>query len=128
MTRFLLGALITVAMTGSATAQTPSGGGWRGEWVSESTGHRGPLAANVKPLPHGDVRVRYWGRFLKVVPFYYAVTMHRTGTGESGEMLLTNTSKLMFFGTFTADAVLTENSFESRYTSKKDNGRFSLRR
>jgi hypothetical protein len=128
VTRFTLGVLITVTMVGSAAAQTPSGGGWRGEWVSETTGHRGPLAASVKPLANGDVRVRYWGRFLKVVPFTYAVTMHRTGTGEAGEVFLTNTSKLMFFGSFTADAVLTEHSFESRYNSKKDRGRFSLRR
>lgn len=111
-----------------ASAQSLAGGGWRGEWVSETSGHHGPLRANVRPLANGDFRVRYTGRFAKVIPFYFATTMQYSGTGPAGEIYLTNTTRIPLFGTFHADAVLTETTFDSHYSSKKDAGRFELRR
>jgi hypothetical protein len=123
-----LAAILMVCLAGSAVAQSPAGRGWKGEWVSETTGHRGPLKANVKPLANGDYRVRYSGRFAKIIPFYYPATMRNVGTGPNGEIYLTNTTRMPFFGTFHADAVLTETTFDSHYTSKRDSGRFMLSR
>lgn len=128
MKNVILGLVCFLGVALSAAAQSPSGKGWRGEWVSDTSGHQGPLRANVKPLSNGDYRVRYAGRFAGIVPFFYPVTMHNNGTGSSGEVYLTNTSRLPFFGTFHADAVLTDSTFDSQFTSKKDSGRFILRR
>ncbi len=124
----LLAAILTACIAASACAQSPDGRGWKGEWVSETTGHHGPLKANVRPLSNGDYRVRYSGRFAKVIPFYYPATMRNAGTGPNGEIYLTNTTRMPFFGTFHADAVLTGTTFDSQYTSKRDSGRFTLSR
>jgi hypothetical protein len=128
MKNCILAAYLMVCFAGSAAAQSPAGKGWRGEWVSETTGHRGPLKANVRPLANGDYRVRYSGRFAKIIPFYYPATMRNVGTGPNGEIYLTNTTRMPFFGTFHADAVLTGTTFDSQYTSKRDSGRFTLSR
>ncbi|MFO0936305.1 MAG: hypothetical protein U0798_07305 [Gemmataceae bacterium] len=119
---------------GSGWAQSPTatatgaGGGWRGEWVSETKGHHGPMRARVRPLDNGDYRVRYTGRFAGIIPFVYPATMHRVGEGATGEVFLTNTTRIPFFGTFHADAVLTDNTFDSQFTSRRESGRFTLRR
>jgi len=57
-----------------ANAQSPAGR-WRGEWTSGSTGHRGPMRANIRPKSNGTYSARFSGRFFVVIPFTYRVDM-----------------------------------------------------
>ncbi len=76
--RFFLFLLILSAhwaiLETKAYAQSPAGR-WRGEWTSRSTGHHGPMRANIRPQPNGTYSARFSGRFLVVIPFTYRVDM-----------------------------------------------------
>ena len=64
--------LLTVA--GPAHAVDLSGS-WTGRWESTSTGHAGPLRATFRPCGEGRWAVDFSGRFFKIFPFRYSVTL-----------------------------------------------------
>jgi hypothetical protein len=82
--RFAL-SFILLAFVGSnwgnpVNAQSPAGK-WRGEWKSQSTGHQGPMRANIRPQGDGTYSARFSGRFFVVLPFTYRVDLVPTGWG-----------------------------------------------
>ena len=83
MFRFALTAAIAAAVTSPAFAQTPDlSGRWSGYWVSDKSGHTGPLHAKFIPLDAETYRVRYHGRFAKIIPFVYSTKMHIVGSAN----------------------------------------------
>jgi hypothetical protein len=116
-----------VALPAATSASDPSGV-WRGEWVSSSSGHQGPIKAHIRQVDDCTYRACFCGRFLHVVPFGYSVPMKVTGRTASGATILTAQSWLPGFGDFTCRATVSQCHFNACYWSPKDNGRFTMTR
>jgi hypothetical protein len=72
--------------------------------------------------------VTFTGRFFKVLPFRYTVTLNVTRQ-EGDKVYLAGESYLgRLFGTFTYDAWATDGDFEANYSSRRYQGQFILRR
>jgi hypothetical protein len=102
-------------------------GKWSGYWVSDKNGHNGPLRATFKQQDWDTYRVTYSGRFAKIIPFRYSTTMDVVGTGD-GVVVLTAEKRLGLTGTFRTTAIATGTNFDATFTSRRDSGRFVLRR
>lgn len=102
-------------------------GSWNGKWVSDGSGHKGPMKAVFRSVGNDSYEVTFSGRFFKVIPFRYKATLTVTGK-EGDKLILTGSQKLLGFGTFEYNALADDGSFMATYSSKKDNGRFELYR
>ena len=128
MTRYALVAVAALAFAGTAGAQPPDlSGKWAGYWVSDKNGHTGPLKATFAPQGADAYRVTYRGRFAKVIPFRYSTTMDVVGTGD-GVVLLSAEKRLGPMGTFRTTATASATNFDATFTSRRDSGRFVLRK
>ncbi|MBN9120128.1 MAG: hypothetical protein J0I06_13345 [Planctomycetes bacterium] len=127
MSRLL--SLVAVCVLPSVSlAQYPDlSGKWSGYWVSDTNGHHGPLHAKFKQLDCDTYKVTYRGRFAVVIPFRYTTTMDVVGTG-AGVAILAAEKPLGPFGTFRTTATATGTTFDATFTSRRDSGRFVLRR
>ena len=127
MTRYALAVAAALALVGTASAQPPDlSGKWSGYWLSDKNGHTGPLNATF--TQQGDAyRVTYRGRFAKVIPFRYTATMDVIGTGD-GVVLLSAEKRLGPMGTFRTTATATATDFDATFTSRRDSGKFVMRR
>ena len=103
-------------------------GCWAGSWESCTTGHSGVLRATFTRCGESQYRVDFSGRFFMILPFRYSVTLDVVeDTGES--VTLAGSSYLgRLFGTFCYTAQADGCRFTARYSSKKDSGRFVMRR
>lgn len=119
-------ALLTLASFTSATAADLTGE-WSGTWQSCQTGHKGVLKGTFCRIDDQHYRVDFRGRFFKVMPFRYSVTL--TIVEEGDTVRLAGESYLgRLVGTFTYDANATDTDFTANYSSCKDNGIFQLTR
>ena len=117
--------LLTVATPARAVDLS---GSWTGSWESTSTGHAGPLRATFRSCGEDRWAVDFSGRFFKLFPFRYSVTL-RVVEDAGDRVTLAGTSWLgRLFGTFCYRADATACRFEAHYTSKKDTGVFRLER
>jgi hypothetical protein len=102
-------------------------GCWSGSWESCSTGHKGPLFAEFVPCGANQYDVHFRGRFFKIMPFHYSVTL--TAEEREGVVYLSGSQYLgRMFGTFTFSAAATDTCFNANYSSCKDHGRFQMSR
>ena len=109
-------------------AAPDAAGCWSGYWQSCTSGHQGTLKATIVPCGEGKYRAEFRGRFFKVFPFRYSVTLHTVAV-ESDALHLAGSQNLgRLFGTFHFTAVVTECRFEAQYSSCKDRGRFVMNR
>jgi hypothetical protein len=120
-------AFLLVLSIGASAAEPNLSGRWRGRWSSESSGHSGPLNARFRQTGCDEYRVVFTGRFLAIVPFRYAETLHVTGSAD-GVVYLAGSSRLLGFGTFSFDAAATGNAFNATFSSRRDRGQFNLAR
>ena len=126
--RLLSLALSTVLLVSMAqvSAATDLSGSWSGQWYSCSSRHHGPLKANFCKVDDSSYQVSFKGRFFKIVPFRYSVTLNVV-SDDGGTVKLAGSNYLgRMFGTFTYQATSTETKFKANYFSCKDNGRFEL--
>lgn len=122
----LLAACLALA-AGVAQAGDLSGC-WSGTWQSQVTGHHGPLWAQFVRTGDQQYDVYFRGRFFKLVPFRYSVTMTATEQPD-GTVLLQGSQYLgRMFGTFTFSATATDSQFQAQYAACKDHGSFCLSR
>lgn len=121
-------ALFVSAVLSASAHATDLSGCWAGSWQSCSTGHAGVLKATFTKCGDGQYRVEFRGRFCKFVPFRYSVTLDVVeDTGEC--VKLAGSSYLgRMFGTFCYTAQADGCSFTASYSSKKDSGKFLMRR
>jgi hypothetical protein len=124
---FGLAALLFAASATPAHA-VDLAGCWEGCWASICTPHHGPLIATFVKQDETHYCVHFKGRFFKVLPFKYSVTL--TVIEDAGDHVTLSGSHYLgrMFGTFTYTAAATDREFNSRYDSRKDNGRFHLRK
>ncbi|XZE54518.1 hypothetical protein SH139x_000488 [Planctomycetaceae bacterium SH139] len=99
-------------------------GKWRGEWISGTNGHRGPLRASIRQTAAGDYRAVFAGRFAKVIPFVYSTRL--TPTPWPGQY--TSVKRLPLVGTYRMSATVTPGHFEATFQGRKDQGVFRLDR
>jgi len=102
-------------------------GAWAGSWSSRCSGHQGPLKATFCRLDCNHYEVHFRGRFCKLLPFCYTVTLRVTGC-EDGKVYLSGSHRLPLFGTFTFSAWATDTQFCAGYRSKEDAGQFVMSR
>lgn len=121
-------ALLVSGVLAAPAEATDLSGAWAGSWQSCSTGHSGVLKATFTKCGESKYRVEFRGRFCKVVPFKYSVTLNVVeDTGEC--VTLAGSSYLgRLFGTFCYTAQADGCSFTARYSSKKDSGKFVMHR
>ena len=123
---------LSLSLATSAPAAEPAtcppdlSGHWVGCWSSDKNGHHGPLQANFTKISDGCYRVRFSGRFFKIVPFTYAVTLKVVGIQADGVVLNGSLVLGPVLGSFQTDAVASATNFHARFKSKGDYGQFVL--
>jgi len=119
---------LAAASTQSAQAADLSGS-WKGTWESCVTGHKGPLRANFCRLDDCHYEVTFLGRFFKVMPFRYKMTM-RIVSESPGSVTLRGSKDLgrLAGGVYTFAAASDGCRFTANYCSSKDRGTFRLSR
>jgi hypothetical protein len=126
--RRLLSLVALFVLPSMSVAQNPDlSGKWSGYWVSDTNGHTGPLHAKFKQLDCDTYKVVYRGRFAIVIPFRYTTTMDVVGRAD-GMVVLSAEKRLGPMGTFRTTATATDSNFDATFTSRRDSGRFVLRR
>jgi hypothetical protein len=103
-------------------------GCWSGQWKSCSTGHQGPMKATLTDCGEGKYRADFKGRFFKIVPFKYSVTLRVIDESEDVIQLGGSSYLGRMFGTFQYTATVTASEFKASYRSKKDSGVFTMSR
>lgn len=117
---------MSLLLTNSASAVDLSGC-WSGTWESCTCRHHGPLNATFTKCGDSQYLVAFRGRFFKIMPFHYTVTLNVIEDGDT--VKLAGSSYLgRIMGTFTYNATANATSFNSQYTSCKDWGYFRLTR
>jgi hypothetical protein len=103
-------------------------GNWSGHWESCTSGHSGPLYATFCKTDDTHYCVHFRGRFFKVIPFHYSVTL--TVTGQAGDKVLLSGESYLgrLLGTFHYQAEADACDFTASYDSCRDHGRFVLHR
>jgi hypothetical protein len=128
----LFAAIVLLSLTGAAGTSTAGAtdlsGCWEGDWLSCTSGHKGPLKATFRRCSPTQYNVEFRGRFFKILPFRYSVTLNVVSDdGETVELAgSANLGKM--FGVFHYHALANECEFVSDYTSCKDRGRFTMHR
>ena len=117
-------ALIVSSIPSLGVAASPNGS-WRGSWVSQTTGHTGPLKARIRQTGDDTYRAVFVGRFAKVIPFVYPAKLQRVpGSCDC----YTSSQRLPLMGTYRMTATVTPRRFHANYSSRKDRGTFDLSR
>lgn len=121
--------LMLILSASTAVAAPPElAGRWSGYWTSDANGHTGPLHARFRQIDDETYRVRYHGRFARVIPFWYSTDMHVVGTGDGVVCLEASRNLGPLLGSFSTTAEATATQFDARFTSRSDSGRFVLTR
>lgn len=124
MKRFSIALSALFVICGTSFAASPEGR-WRGNWTSQSTGHRGPLRAHIRPTVSGDYRAVFVGRFAGVVPFAYPATLERVpGSCDCYR----SSQRLPLLGTYQMSANITATRFRATFRSRNDRGTLRMSR
>ncbi len=124
---FAFALILSLAVTSAASAIDLTGY-WSGDWKSCTSGHKGPLSAQFCKVDACHYEVRFKGRFFKVFPFRYSVTLQIVEETPDHVVLSGSQSLGRLFGTFTYSATVTDKCFLATYTSCKDDGQFRMER
>ena len=116
------------SLAASSARAVDLSGCWEGRWGSNCTPHNGPLKATFVKQDDTHYCVHFKGRFFKLLPFKYSVTL--AVVEDKGDSVTLSGSHYLgkMFGTFTYTANATACDFNSRYDSCKDNGYFCLKK
>ncbi|MFN9368649.1 MAG: hypothetical protein ACK6CT_07755 [Planctomycetia bacterium] len=126
--RSFVSSLVLVAACALPASAFDLSGCWTGSWQSCTTGHSGVLRARFTKCGETQYRVDFSGRFCKLLPFRYSVTLDVVEDCGDRVALAGSSYLGRMFGTFGYTASADGSTFTANYTSKKDAGRFELRR
>jgi hypothetical protein len=103
-------------------------GKWSGSWRSEISDHTGPLKAKFTVLENSKVQARFSGRFFKIIPFRFNVTLEIV-EDKDGVVTLKGKEDLgRTLGTYTYNATYSKGKFVAKYVTEKDKGVFEVSR
>ncbi len=118
-------AILVVICAANDCSAADISGCWSGSWVSCKSGHKGPLNATICKIDETHYSAHFKGRFLKIVPFRYSVTLRVVEEGDV--MKLQGSSYLgRIMGTFHYTAFVSGGKFDATYTSCKDHGKWVM--
>ncbi len=121
----VVGTILVTLLCGFGYAQELEGH-WRGDWHSQSTGHRGRLSATFCQTSPTQVEARFRGTFAKIVPFRYRAKLEIVHQ-EPGLIVLSGSKKLgPVMGEFSYHAEIQNGCFSASYASKRDLGTWTL--
>ena len=118
--------LIVLLMTSASAMAGDLTGCWEGSWQSCKSGHKGVLRAQFQKQSETSYVVHFTGRFFKIFPFKYDVTLNVVEEGADHVRLQGSSYLGRLFGTFCYEATVANCEFNANYTSKKDNGWFRM--
>jgi hypothetical protein len=129
-TAFSLPLALAIALAADArhALATDLSGCWTGTWCSSTSGHRGPLQASFCRINAAQYQVEFRGRFFKILPFHYSVTLDVVSDDGQSVELAGDSYLGRMFGTFHYQAQANECEFTANYSSCEDRGRFEMRR
>jgi hypothetical protein len=123
--------LVSILMTHPADAghrwQGSAGatGGWRGQWQSQTSGHRGPLGARIRQTGPDQYTALFYGRFAGVIPFAYRAPLNRVpGTAD----LYYSSKRMPLLGTYETMAWISNGQFRADFIGRQDRGIFTMTR
>jgi hypothetical protein len=114
--------LISIAMSSDPV------GVWKGEWRSESTGHHGPMRANIQPRADGTYQARFTGRFAVVVPFVYGVTLQPAYDANGNQILMADKKLGPVLGGYRMQAQTMGGQLQGSFQAAGDTGSVRMRR
>lgn len=107
--------------------QNPTGT-WKGEWRSNSTGHRGPMRVVITPSSKGTYQARFTGRFAAVIPFAYRAELVPTKRTD-GSTVLTSSKKLgPILGSYQMQTQVQGNALSGQFQAAGDKGSIQMQR
>lgn len=101
-------------------------GVWSGSWNSEISDHRGPLKARFNVLGEDKVEARFSGRFFKIVPFRFVVTLDVVSTKDGVTTLKGKQDLGRALGVYHYNATYEDDRFVAKYHTDKDKGVFKV--
>ena len=103
-------------------------GVYQGSWQSFRTGHHGRMRGRFVQINPNQVRATFTGTFAKIIPFRYATRLN-IAHQDANTIVLSGSKRLgPIMGSFQYQAVITPNEVISTYRSRRDFGRWHLRR
>lgn len=123
---FTFALMATSALVGGARAHASNPSGvWRGQWSSQTSGHRGALGVKIRQAGPDHYQATFYGRFAVVIPFVYRTTLDRIpGTTD----MYYSAKRMPLLGTYETTAHITGNHFRADFVGRKDRGVFEMRR
>ena len=107
--------------------QNPTGT-WKGEWRSESTGHRGPMRVVITPSNRGTYQARFTGRFAAIIPFAYRAELVPVQSSD-GTTRLTSSKKLgPILGDYQMQTQVSGSTLSGRFQAAGDRGSIQMQR
>ena len=128
----ILSVVLTLASVAICSSQLNGGelknlnGNWSGNWKSELSGHEGPLKA--KFTVSGETKVQAWftGRFFKIVPFKFNVSLDVVSQKDGVTKLQGKQDLGRALGVYHYDVTYKGNEIIAKYKTDKDKGVFSV--
>ncbi len=110
-----------------AHAQSPVGA-YRGEWRSDSKGHRGPMRAVVQPTSDGNYQARFTGRFALVIPFTYKVALQNSVDAYGNTYLTAEKPLGRILGSYRMTAQADASGLTGNFQAAGDHGSIRMNR
>ena len=101
-------------------------GNWSGNWKSEISGHQGPLKAKFTVTDDTKVQARFSGRFFKLVPFKFNVTLDVVSQKDGVTKLQGKHDLGRALGVYHYDVTYQGDKFVANYKTDKDKGVFAV--
>ena len=101
-------------------------GNWSGNWQSEISGHQGALKAKFTVMDETKVQARFSGRFFKVVPFKFNVTLDVVSQKDGVTKLQGKQDLGRALGIYHYDVTYKGDEFIANYKTDKDKGVFTV--
>lgn len=123
----LLFACLSFAMPGVRAGELSNlTGNWSGNWSSEISNHKGPLKAKFKVLGEDKVEAKFTGRFFKLIPFKFTVTLDVVSQKDGTTKLQGKHDLGRTLGVYHYDVNYEGDSFIAKYHTDKDKGVFEV--
>ena len=119
---------VLLPLNSQAEEELDLGGKWSGTWRSEISDHNGPLKAKFEVVDTTKVQARFNGRFFKLIPFHFNVTLEVVESKDGVVTLKGKEDLGRTLGTYTYHATYRDGKFVANYATDKDKGVFEVSR
>jgi hypothetical protein len=120
--------LVLLPFNSQAEEKLDLSGKWSGTWSSEISDHSGPLKAKFEVVDSTKVEARFNGRFFKLIPFHFNVTLEIVETKDGVVTLKGKEDLGRTLGTYSYHATYSNGKFVANYATDKDKGVFEVSR